>query len=153
MNFRGSWVPPQDRPLLTSSEACECLPACMYMSWCIHFGNEAKRRHENWTYRQCTGNPFWVLCRSSLCPCLYGRASALGPRFCLLVFLPAASPFCFSTFPPVSHILDIFLKLTFSFCHEISWFTKSPSFGDLTLSGKLLRTHVLNSPDLCFLGT
>lgn len=35
MDFCGSWVPPQDRPLLTSSEACECLPACMYMNQCI----------------------------------------------------------------------------------------------------------------------
>lgn len=116
------------------------VPAGLYVYEPVHsaylVSNEAKRRHENWTYRQCTGNPFWVLCRSSLCPCLCGRASAPGPCLCLLVFPPAASPFCFLTFPPISQTLDIFLKLTFSFCHVISWLTGSPSFGDLTLSGK-----------------
>lgn len=37
MDFCGSWVPPQDRPLLTSSEACEHLPACTCMSRCVLF--------------------------------------------------------------------------------------------------------------------
>lgn len=128
------------------------VPACMYVYELVHTFCPTRPREG-----MRTGHTDSALGThsgfSAGATCLCGRASAPRSCFCLLVFPPDASPFCFLTSPPVSQTLDIFQKLTFSFCHVISWFTGSPSFGDLTLPAKFLRIHVLNSPDLCFLGT
>lgn len=153
MDFCGSWVPPQDRPLLTSSEACECLPACMYMNQCtpcVQWGQEKAWELDIQTvhWEPILGSlqeqPVSLSLWSSFSPGSLPLPSCLST--CCFSILFSNVPSCF---PDLGHFPKAyFLILPRDFLvHRKPQLRWSHSFWEV------LRTHVLNSLDLCFLGT